>query len=195
MTWAGLWHEKRYLSWLRSHGWEMALLLLLVAGVQTWRTWGVPEGVAPDFTAPSHTSGAVEPAVLPRDAVLSLTQWRARHSGQPVALHFWAEWCPICQLEEPMVDALAADWPVLNVATQSGDLNAVLKTLQQRGRDWHVMNDPTGDIRRQYGLSVLPAWVIVDAQGHISASTTGYTTVWGLRVRLWWSSLAMGPSN
>lgn len=176
----------------RSNGWQMVLLLLFVGGVQTWRTWDVPAGVAPNFTAPWRAAGTpslpANPNVNAKD-ILDFAQWRARHTGQPVALHFWAQWCPICKLEEPMVDALAADWPVLTVATQSGDIQTVHNTLAQRGRNWELVSDPTGEISRLYGLKVLPAWVIVDAQGDIQTSTTGYTTVWGLRLRLWWASV------
>jgi thiol-disulfide isomerase/thioredoxin len=162
------------------------MLFVMVVGVQTWRTWDVPTGVAPDFTAPARTS-STDLSSPPES--LNFAQWRTLHKGQAVALHFWAQWCPVCKLEEPMVDALAADWPVLTVATQSGNIAVVQKTLAQRGRNWQVVSDPTGHISRQYGLNVLPAWVIVDPQGHIHTSTTGYTTVWGLQIRLWWASL------
>lgn len=179
-----LWQRLRRYG--QSSGWQVLALLLVVWGVQTWRTWEVPVGAAPDFMAPARRAGTV--ATLGSDEMLNFASWRTQHAGQPVALHFWAQWCPVCKLEEPMVDALAAHAPVLTVATQSGDLHTVQKTLTQRGRDWSVVNDPTGDLRRLYGVSVLPAWVIVDAQGHIRASTTGYTSTWGLRLRLWWAA-------
>ena len=104
------------LSWRRHLG-TLAMVAVALLGAPAWQTRPVPSGPAPDFSAL---------AVSTQDgAVLGLAQWRAAHPGQPVALHFWAEWCAICKLEQHSVTRVASDWPVLTVAMQSGDVAAL----------------------------------------------------------------------
>ena len=101
------------LSWRRHLG-TLAMVAVALLGAHAWQTRQVPSGPAPDFSAL---------AVSAQDgAVLGLAQWRAAHPGQPVALHFWAEWCAICKLEQHSVTRVASDWPVLTVAMQSGGM-------------------------------------------------------------------------
>ena len=165
----------------RSHLVTLAMVLAVLAGVHLWQTRHVPRGAAPDFEAL---------AVSAQDgAVLSLAQWRAAHPGRPVALHFWADWCTICRLEQSSITAVAGDWPVLTVAMQSGDVAAVRRVLAQRGLAWPTVIDPDGALAARYGLGAVPAFVVIDAAGRIRASSVGYTSETGMRLRLWWAQL------
>jgi thiol-disulfide isomerase/thioredoxin len=140
----------------------------------------VPNGPAPDFSAPAIGSQAGNEA-------LQFASWRAAHSGQAVALHFWADWCPICRTEENSVSRLSRDWPVLSVAMQSGDPVHVQSVLTRRELGWHTAIDADGQIAQRYGLSAVPALVVVDAQGQIRFVELGYTSEIGMRLRLWWA--------
>ena len=119
--------------------------------------------------------------------MLSLAQWRAAHPGQPVALHFWAEWCPICKLEEHSVSRVSRDWPVLTVAMQSGDVAAVRRVLGQRSLEWATVIDPDGSVAASYGFRAVPAFVAIGSDGRIRATSVGYTSEIGMRLRLWWA--------
>lgn len=139
----------------------------------------MPAGPAPDFEAPFADGSRG-----------SLAAWRAAHPGQPVAVYFWAEWCPICKAQEGTVDALRADWPVLTVAMQSGDAAAVSRVLRERGLAWPAALDPDGRIAARYGIRAVPALVVVDARGRLRSVAVGYTTGIGMRARLWWAGAA-----
>ena len=166
------------LSWRRHLG-TLAMVAVALLGAHAWQTRQVPSGPAPDFSAL---------AVSTQDgAVLGLAQWRAAHPGQPVALHFWAEWCGICRMEEGNVSRVAQDWPVLSVAMRSGDVAAVRRVMGQRGLNWATVIDPNGDVARRYGLGAVPALLVIAPNGQISTTSVGYTTTWGMRARLWWA--------
>ncbi|MBD3893657.1 redoxin domain-containing protein [Hydrogenophaga sp.] len=167
----------------KSHLGTLALLLAVVWGVQAWQTRDVPTGPAPDlaFTL-LHPDGS--------RSQTTLAQWRAQHPGQPVALHVWAEWCPICRLEEGSVTRLSGDWPVLTVAMQSGQPDAVARVLAQRQLPWATAIDARGDMARTLGLRSVPAFVVVDGDGQLRSPKVGYKTEFGMRVRLWWSRVA-----
>jgi thiol-disulfide isomerase/thioredoxin len=173
-----LWHG--FKSWLpdwRSHTLTLVTLLLVYAGMHLWQTWHLPSGPAPAFSAPATGPLA--------GRVLDLEQWRNSHPGRAVALHFWADWCPICRMEESSISAVQQDWPVLAVAMQSGDAARVQTVLNRRSLHWLSVVDPDGSLTHRYGLSSVPAFIVLDAQGHIRFAEVGYTTEAGMRLRLW----------
>ncbi len=166
----------------KSHVQTLVFALVVLAGVQAWQTRAVPGGLAPDVSLV-----IVQPDGMATQSTLQ--QWRALHPGQPVALHFWADWCPICRTEENSITRLGADWPVLTVAMQSGPADPVHRVLQKRALPWTTAVDERGEVTRAFGFKAVPAFVVVDAQGHMRAPTVGYTTEIGMRLRLWWATL------
>ncbi len=157
---------------------ELGVVLLLVFAIQWWQGRDVPRGPAPAFAAPTADGRSG-----------GLDDWRAAHPGKTIGIYFWAEWCPICRMQEGGIDALRADWPVFTVAMQSGDAAAVAKALQVRGLGWPTAVDPDGSIAARYGLHGVPALVVVDGRGEIRSVMVGYTTSPGMRLRMWWASL------
>jgi len=161
---------------------QFALLAVVLLAVQAWQTRHVPPGPAPDL--------AIN-VLQPNGTTISTTlaQWRQGHPGQPVALHFWAEWCPICRAEEGSVTRLAQDWPVLTVAMQSGPADKVRQVQQQRQLPWQTAIDTRGDLTRAFGFQSVPSFVVIDGQGQLRSASAGYTTELGMRLRLWWARL------
>ena len=174
--WAGV---KAWLLDWRSHALTVLLVLGMVLAVGLWRARDVPAGLAPAFQAPLVSAQAID--------TVDLAAWRARHPGRAVALHFWAEWCAICRLEEGSITALQPDWPVLTVAMQSGDAARTQTVLRQRALPWLAAVDADGRIARAYGLGAVPAFVVLDADGRIRFAEIGYTSEIGMRLRLWWA--------
>lgn len=170
------------LAWLldwRSHALTLLMAGLAYTAIHLWQTRHLPSGPAPAFVAPAagpQAGGAID-----------FDTWRQTHPGRAVAMHFWAEWCPICKLEEDSISALQADWPLLSVAMQSGDAARVQAVMAKRGLHWLTAVDADGQIARSYGLSSVPAFIVVDAQGRIRFAELGYTTGIGMRLRLWWA--------
>ena len=162
----------------RQHLITLLLAALVVAGVDAWRTRDLPKGPAPDAAI-----------TLADGSDTTRAQWRALHPGKAVALHFWADWCPVCKIEEPSVAKLSADWPVLGIAMQSGPPARVAQVQRQRGMPWPTAVDPQATLSREWGVKAVPALVVVDAQGHVRFATVGYTPGWGMRWRLWWAQV------
>jgi thiol-disulfide isomerase/thioredoxin len=168
----------------KSHLGTLVLMLAVLWGVSAWQTRNLPEGPAPDFTA-----------TLASGETVTLAQWRAAHPGQPVALHFWADWCPFCRAEQHSVTRVAQDWPVLTIAMQSGDAARVRAVLAQRQLAWTTVVDPQGRIAKAYGFQAVPAFVVLDANGKVRGAASGYTTEVGMRARLWLARLWPGQAN
>lgn len=165
---------KKYLhSWLGT----ALLVILLLWGVNAWRTRDVPS-VAPGFTAPMLDG-----------STFSLNQFRQQHPNQPIALIFWAEWCPICRTEEHSINRLIHDNHLLIVpiATQSGSAEQVRRVLNERGHDWNMLIDAQGSLMNAFGLVGVPSFLVIGADGKIRHIQTGYTTEIGMRARIWLS--------
>ena len=160
---------------------DAVLIALVFAAVQLWQTRHVPAGPAPAFAGPLATGGQG-----------SLAAWRAAHPGGPVAVYFWADWCPICKAQQGSVSSLAEDWPVLTVAMQSGSPEDVAKVLAERGLSWPTVVDEDGAITARYGLAGVPALAVVGADGQLRAVAVGYTTALGMHLRLWWAKVVTG---
>lgn len=166
----------------KSHLGSLLLVLGVFVAVQAWQTRDVPSGPAPDLAL----------VVLQPDGSTSATTlaaWRSGHPGQPVALHVWAQWCPICRTEESSITALSQDHPVLTIAMQSGPPAAVAGHLRQRQLPWSTAVDVDGQAARTLGFKAVPAFVVVDAQGRLRGASVGYTSEVGMRLRLWWARL------
>jgi thiol-disulfide isomerase/thioredoxin len=153
---------------------ELTILLLLVLAVEAFLTRNAASGVAPDIVATTIQGEA-----------FTLQGMR----GQPAIIHFWASWCPICELEQGTIDSLASDYPFISVAMQSGSAAEVVAYLREQGVSYPVVNDPEGSLAKRYGVSGVPATFILDADGTVRFVTRGYTSSVGLRLRLWLASL------
>ena len=171
----------RFRHWL-THGWRQRLLSLAVLAAallaaNAWQTRHMPTGAAPALSG-----------TLTDGRPLTLAQWRAAHPGRAVAVHFWAEWCAICRFEQGNIARLMHDWPVLTVATRSGDGPALARTLSRQGlNNWPAIADEDGAIARIWGINAVPTLVVIDPQGHIRFASTGYTPTLTMRLRLWWA--------
>jgi len=164
---------RRSRIWLR-RGIELVVVIAIFAAVHAWQQRDVASGVAPPLAG-----------LLIDGKPFSLSSPRA----QPVLIHFWAIWCPICRAEQGSIESLARDYPgVITVAMQSGSRDKVVQFMHDESLSFPVVNDVDGRIAAAWGVRAVPASFIVDADGRIRFVEIGYTTGIGLRLRLWWAS-------
>lgn len=149
---------------------ELVVLLVIVFAVEAYLTRDAVSGKAPAISA---TMIDGQPFTL--DSL----------RGEPAVVYFWATWCPVCNLEQGMVDSLAKDYPVITIAMQSGEGREVVDYLKEKGVNYPVVNDPHGEIAHRYGVSGVPASFVLDDKGEVRFVTRGYTSGLGIRVRLW----------
>ena len=109
-------------------------------------------------------------------------------SSDIAIVDFWATWCGVCRYTTPSVASLAADGGnVLTVALRSGDNAALEKWLTRKKLALPTVNDPSGQLARQWDIQVTPTLVVI-SQGEVKSVTTGWTSSWGMRLRLWLAS-------
>ncbi|MCB1736812.1 MAG: protein disulfide oxidoreductase [Gammaproteobacteria bacterium] len=149
---------------------EAILIVAILFAVNWWQTRNAARGPVP----------SLESVTLNGEA-FNIEQFR----GRPAIIHFWASWCPICRTEQDAIDAVAEDHPVMTVALQSGDEPTVQGYLDDNKLKFQVLNDRKGEIANRFGVTGVPTSFVIDSHGEIRFVERGYTTNWGLRLRLW----------
>lgn len=157
--------KRRWLAWLR----DGLLVLLVLGAVQWWQSRDLADAAAPPLLG----------------LMVDGSPFQLDPAEGPTLVHFWAEWCPVCRLEQGTIDSIAEDRRVVTVATTSGTAEEVAAFLAEEGLGFPVLMDESGDIARSWGVNGVPATFVVDSRGQISSATMGYTTGIGLRLRLW----------
>lgn len=153
---------------------DIVLIISIVFIVNFYQTRHTPE-LAPQLNATLISGESV-----------SLTSMLKQ---SPVMVYFWGSWCPMCSMTSPTVSKLAKDYQVITVALSSGNQQQVKKYLKENDYQFAVINDPDGAVSQIWGVSVTPTFFIISRQGKVSSVTTGISTNWGLRFRLWLASV------
>jgi len=152
---------------------ELLLIAAAFALLHWWQTRPLASGPAPELSGPA-VSGEQ----------LNLRELR----GRTVLVHFWAEWCPLCRAGQDSIQSIAADYPVITVAMQSGDAVVVRNYLEEESLSLPTLADPRAEISGEWGVSAVPTSFVIDPDGVISYREVGFTTEAGLRTRLWAAS-------
>jgi len=111
------------------------------------------------------------------------------NSNEPILVHFWATWCPTCKLEASNIQKLSKQYQVLTIAVKSGSDTEIKKYLQENDFDFKVLNDNNGTLSSKFNISAFPTTFIYDKNKNLLLSEVGYTSTFGLWLRMWWAGL------
>lgn len=155
---------------------DLLVLFLLMAGVMgVMDQWRGPRAPVAFAEQPLHTLDGQEVTLN------TLSQDR------PLLVYFWASWCGICRFTTPVVAEMAREGSnVIGIALRSGDNENVQRYLQVKQYQMPLVNDPEGRLSAHWQVSVTPTLVIID-KGQVVSTTTGFTSGWGMKLRLWWA--------
>ena len=109
-------------------------------------------------------------------------------NDKTLLVNFWASWCPICALEEQNIENLSKDFEVITIATQSGSNEEIEKYLKDKNLSFKVVNDEFGLLSGEFNVKAFPTTFIYDKNKNLKFTEVGYTSTFGLKLRLWLSS-------
>jgi thiol-disulfide isomerase/thioredoxin len=149
---------------------ETILILMAIIAIHAWQHKDVRTGAAPSIQGISVAGNAI-----------NLSDF----TGQPLLIHFFAPWCPVCVANHDNISRIAQHYPVLMIAVQTDPqaLNAWLKAHPE-DNPAHILTDPNGSLLASFGAKALPTNVFINADGNIITTELGYTTTLGLWLRL-----------
>jgi peroxiredoxin len=107
--------------------------------------------------------------------------------GRPVVVSFFESWCGICQVEQPDLSKVAADY-----AGKAGFVGISYQDTVDAGRAYQrrfdvsypLANDRSGKTWARWAVPYQPVTVLVDAEGRIAERFDGGTTGGTLRAAL-----------
>jgi thioredoxin-related protein len=91
-------------------------------------------------------------------------------------------------MQSPISEVLK-NYSGITIAVKSGNDTLVKRYLSQQQLNWVTINDRQGQIAHQYKVQGVPAVFILNPEGEVAFSTSGYSSELGLRLRLWLADL------
>lgn len=107
---------------------------------------------------------------------------KLQNDGKPFIISFFATWCKPCNRELKAISEVYADWQdetgvkVIAVSIDQAQNVAKVKPLVDGyGWEYEVLLDPNSDFKRAMGVNMIPAVFVIDGDGKIAESRSGYT--------------------
>ncbi|MGM9817000.1 MAG: TlpA family protein disulfide reductase [Lepagella sp.] len=104
------------------------------------------------------------------------------NDGKPFVISFWATWCKPCIRELMAFHEVYEDWveetgvKIYAISIDEAQNSTKVKPLADaRGWDYEILLDQSGDFARSMGCQNPPHLVILDGNGKIIESHSGYT--------------------
>ncbi len=155
----------------------LVLLVVVVIGGMFLSHTGVLARQAPAFSLPGVYGGRVD-----------LDSYR----GQSVLLIFWTTSCPICQRELPKLSQMEPAFRGKGVTLLPillGGENEASNYLSSNNIDLTSLVDSDSTVARAYGVGGVPKFVLIDKDGKIRRSASGWTSE---KVLLGWADSVSG---
>lgn len=111
-------------------------------------------------------------------------------AGGPAVISIWAEWCPHCQVELPVLQEVVRDYPDAELVTILSSIGAQPGPepdayLADHGLTFPVaVDDEAGTLAQAFGLQAFPTIYFVDADGTVVYANSGEVPEQELRAQL-----------
>ena len=110
-------------------------------------------------------------------------------TDRPILVHFWATWCPVCKAEAGNIQTMSDNFEVITIAVKSGSNEDIKEYIKSRDLNFKFKNDEDGYLAHKFGVNIYPTTIIYDKNRDVVFSDVGYTSTWGLWLRMLWAKI------
>lgn len=104
------------------------------------------------------------------------------NDGKPFVISFFATWCKPCNRELKAIHEVYPDWQdetgmkLIAVSIDEGqNVSKVKPLVDSEGWEYEVLLDSNSELKRSLGIQSIPHVLIIDGNGNIAQSHSGYT--------------------
>ncbi len=153
------------------------IIAILVIGFVVWKIFIAPRVLKSDANA--------QPA--PHVTYQRLTGGNFNVTdarGKVLFLDFFATWCEPCRLETPLIEAYARQHPDAEVVSVDvGEPRALVLPFAKKHHMQNVVLDPHSVSQGYFQVTGFPTVVVIDPQGRIRGSWSGFNPAIGLAMQ------------
>lgn len=103
---------------------------------------------------------------------------------KPLVIHFWATWCPTCEIEASNIEYISKKYNVLTIVVNSGSDKKVLAYMKKNHLSFYVTNDEKGVWAKQFNVKAFPTTYFYDSKSKLKFVEVGYSSTLGMMARL-----------
>lgn len=160
----------------------ISVILLIVVAIifcfQSAQTVRRDDNGSASFTpTPATASDAAINFTLPRAATGTPVTLLDQTKLHPVLLDFWATWCGPCRAELPSIAAISRKYQgrVTVYGVNFSDSPAAIVAFSKANHvPFPTLVDAQHLAASAYGVSAIPHLILIDTQGRVRLSVTGY---------------------
>ena len=104
------------------------------------------------------------------------------NDGKPFIISFFATWCKPCNRELKAIHEVYPDWQdetgvrVIAISIdEAQNAQKVKPMVDAAGWEYQVLLDPNSEFRRAMGVNMIPHVFVIDGNGKVAESRSGYT--------------------
>lgn len=104
-------------------------------------------------------------------------------NGKITIISFWATWCKPCKKELDTIHEVYEDWVAdyevelvaITIDTRR-DLGKVKPLIEEKGWEYTILSDSKGDLKNALNFQTVPQTFLLDQEGNIVYTHSGYKT-------------------
>lgn len=103
---------------------------------------------------------------------------------KPVIVHFWATWCPTCNIENSTIEKLSKEYSIITIAVSSGTDEQIKQYMNENKFTFKVINDNSSKLSKLFNVEAFPTTFIYNNEHKLKFTEVGFTSYVGFKARL-----------